>query len=158
MIINVDARIKYTIHMTYTLMSWIGSLFDTRQSQRFTLKRTSGLLHMKKTKRYNDLLINPCSLEWRWKMAYWNLPTIRNKLSVTRGIAQSGGRQLKRYKGRLIYKFWLMPPDLILLFVCIQTNLTRHTRDTGKKKEEKTIKKKCRSAPFYKAHKERNNK
>ena len=98
--------------MTYTLMSWIGSLFDTRQSQRFTLKRTSGLLHMKKTKINNDLLINPCSLEWRWKMAYWNLPTIRNKLSVTRGIAKSGGRQLK-YKGRLTCKIWHMPPDLI---------------------------------------------
>ena len=128
MITNVDAIIKYTIRVTYTLMSWIGSLFDTRQSQRFSLKRTSGLLHMKKQKRNNDLLINPCSLEWRWKMAYWNLPTIRNKLSVTRGIAKSGGRQLKRYKGRLIYKLiYAIRPNFA--FCLHSTNLTRHTRD-----------------------------
>ena len=151
MITNVDVIIKYTIRMTYTLMSWIGSLFDTRQSQRFSLKRTSGLLHMKKTKGNNDLLINPCSLEWRWKMAYWDWPTIRNKLSVTRGIAQSNGKGTKIV---LFYKLtYAIRPKFA--FCLHSTNLTRHTRDTGKKKEEKTIKKKCRSAPFYKAHIER---
>ena len=73
---------------------------------------------------------------------------------MTRGIAKSSGQQLKRNKGRLIYKLiYAIRPNFA--FCLHSTNLTRHTRDTGKKKEEKTIKKKCRSAPFYKAHVER---
>ena len=50
MITNVNARIKYTIHMTSTLMSESAVFFDTRQSQRFYSEKDLRLIAYEENK------------------------------------------------------------------------------------------------------------